>query len=170
MRCAHCQEEFTPKPWPATRAKFCSIPCNKAAWYERNKGAVNAAAKQWCRDNPEKRRQVQKNWNNSEGGKALKHAWFKENYPRLYARWKKTGYTKRISAHTQSRRVLLRHRPDKRCVCRGVHEGRIECHHRDGNPFNWTLSNLEWRCLRHHRGWHRALKLQKRRAAAALDS
>lgn len=170
MLCAHCQGQFTPAPWPATRAKHCSIRCTKAAYYQRNKAAVNAASKAWRLAHPEIRRRVQRAWNQSTRGKALKRAWFQLHYPRLYAQWRESGYLRVINARTQSRRVLLRHHPTKRCCCRGRHEGRIECHHRDGNPFNWAVTNLEWRCLRHHRQWHARHPAPPAPMPAALDS
>lgn len=153
MRCVQCGESFTPKPWPTTRAKFCSTACNKRAWYERNRDRVNAATRQWCQVNRELRLEVQRRWNASDSAKALKAAW-RATHPRT-----PTDHDRQlISARTTSRRRLLRAQPKKRCVCPPPHRGRIECHHRDGNPLNATLENLEWRCFQHHRSGHGKLR------------
>lgn len=149
--CKYCGGKFRPKPWPATRAKYCSASCNKAAWYQRNKVRVNAKAKIWCGANRPLRLEVQRRWNASPRAKLLKQKWRDKH---ALTRVLTPDERKLIAARTTSRRRLKRHRPIKRCVCRGRHHGRIECHHRDGNPLNTTLSNLEWRCYRHHRKLH----------------
>lgn len=158
MICAQCRHRFTPKPWPATRAKFCSPPCNRRAWYERNKEWVNQRVQLWCQRNRELRLEVQRRWNATASAKAQKRAWQQAHYQETYDRWKRDGTIKLISARTTSRRRLLRAQPHKRCVCPSPHRGRIECHHRDGNPLNTTLTNLEWRCFHHHRSGHGKLR------------
>jgi hypothetical protein len=104
------------------------------------------------------RLEVQRRWNAKPKSKRLKRAWQKANYKRLYEQWKTDGTVEAISARTTSRRRLLRHKPTRRCVCRGLHEGKIECHHKDGNSLNTMLPNLEWRCFRHHRRGHGKLR------------
>lgn len=158
MRCAHCRQTFTPKPWPATRAKFCSIACNKRAWYERNKTRVNSQSTRWNRQHRELRLEVQRRWNATAAAKAQKRAWQQANYAKQYAKMKANGGIRRISARTTSRRRLLRAQPTQQCVCPPPHRGKIECHHRDGNPLNTVLTNLEWRCFFHHRSEHGKLR------------
>ena len=91
MLCKTCGTPFEPKPWPTTKHIYCSVACIKRAWYERNKARVNAQAKQWCRDNPEKRLEVQQRWNAKAATKAYKRAWQKAHYAEWYARIKAEG-------------------------------------------------------------------------------
>lgn len=161
MICPQCQQPFDLKPWPAVRMKYCSKPCMQRAWYLRNKPRVYAQTKAWCVRNRELRLEVQRRWNEKASAKRAKRRWARENYARMYAQWKQDGTIKLISARTTSRRRLFRHKPIKKCVCRGKHEGRIECHHKDGNPLNTTLTNLEWRCFLHHRRGHGRLRTPK---------
>lgn len=130
--------------------KYCTVKCMKRAWYLRNKETVNAKARGWCKKNRAKRLIVQHNWNVSAKGRRMKRAWHQRHRQRLYALMKASGGVKLITARGQSRRILLRRQPDRTCVGRGRHEGKVECHHKDGNPFNYEPSNLEWRCRRHH--------------------
>lgn len=153
MQCAQCGHPFIPRGWPATRAKFCSVLCNKRAWYERNKSRVNAQSTRWNAEHRELRLEVQRRWNASARGKRLKQRW-RAAHPRVLT----TLERRIISARTTSRRRLCRHDPAKRCVCRPPHSGRVECHHRDGNPLNTQLENLEWRCFFHHRSGHGRLR------------
>ncbi len=153
MYCAHCRKRFKPRPWPTTRNKFCSIRCNRDAWYTRNKDRVNAKTRQWCKDNRELRLEVQRRWNASSWGKVLKNAW-RLDHPRVLTPQER----KNNSARSTARRRLRRKHPIRRCVCRGPHRGRIECHHKDGNPLNSLLTNLEWRCFYHHRLGHGRLR------------
>lgn len=154
MTCPQCAETFELKPWPTVKMKYCSKDCMRRAWYERNRERVNAKTKQWCKDHRELRLEVQRRWNAKSRSKELKRVWQLSNYKAWYAKMKAAGGVKFINARGTSRRRLISHRPERQCVCRGEHGGRIECHHKDGNPFNTALENLEWRCHRHHRLWH----------------
>ena len=154
MRCPTCQAEFERKPWPATHQTYCSIPCMKRAYYLRHKSRIDARTKRWCREHRDLRLEVQRRWNAKASAKVAKRVWQRAHYKAWYAAYKANGGIPLNTARGTSRRRLVRHQPEKICVCRGRHEGRIECHHKDGNPFNTLLSNLEWRCLRHHRMKH----------------
>lgn len=158
MICPHCTRTFTPRPWPSTHQTYCSHRCMQAAFYRRHKKRLDAKVKVWCQQNRELRLEVQRRWNVTARAKASKLKWQREHYPAWYAQQKINGGVKLISARTTSRRRLLRHRPDRQCVRRGLHEGRIECHHKDGNSLNTKLSNLEWLCFRHHRRYHGKLR------------
>lgn len=154
MRCQHCKTSFKKRVWPATGNKYCSKSCIRAAWYQRNKSTVNKKAKEWCQQHPDLRLEVQRRWNAKESSKAQKRAWYQKNAARLYAEMKARGDLKFVTARTTSRRQLLGAQPDKQCTCPPPHGGRIECHHKDYNPLNTNLENLEWRCFFHHRGMH----------------
>jgi hypothetical protein len=154
MRCQQCSTQFKRRKWPATGNTYCSPRCIKAAWYQRNKATVNKKAKLWVKENHELRLEVQRRWNAKESSKAQKRKWYQKNAARLYAELKARGGVQFINARVTSRRRLLRAQPEKQCVCPPPHRGRIECHHKDHNPLNTDLTNLEWRCFQHHRGIH----------------
>ena len=154
MVCPTCVTIFEPAPWPATHQIYCSRECMKRAYYLRNKEAINAKAKQWCVDNRELRLEVQRRWNAKPSAKAMKKAWQRKHYKEWYSKIRENGEVRLISARMASREALTKANPIKKCVASGEHEGRIECHHKDGNPFNTVVSNLEWMCLRHHRMRH----------------
>lgn len=154
--CQQCSTDFPDPIWPQTRGKYCSIRCNKLAYYHRHKARCDARTAQWCKDNRSTRLAVQRRWNQTPEAKRQKARWARRNAPQAYARMKAAGGIKVISARTLSRRRLRRAVPTLQCVCPPPHQGRIECHHRDGNPFNTQLENLEWRCVLHHRVLHRS--------------
>lgn len=158
MICPVCRTRFARRAWPATRHIYCSSRCMKHAYYLRHKPALDARARRWCREHRELRLEVQRRWNASAQAKASKRAWAKRNYARPYAQWKREGTLKFVYARVTSRRRLLRSQPNGRCACAPPHEGKLECHHKDGNPLNTALSNLEWRCFFHHRSGHGKLR------------
>lgn len=158
MICPHCSAEFTPTPWPATHQTYCSRRCMKQAYYQRHRVRLGVKTRDWCQRNRATRLAVQRRWNASTSAKRRKKAWYQQNYQRMYAALKARGGVKIITARGTSLRRLKRHQPDRQCVCAPPHKGRIECHHRDGNPFNTQLENLEWRCTSHHVQVHQAMR------------
>jgi len=78
-----------------------------------------------------------------------------ETYVNLPAEIKEAGkrYNRDMYERVFSRRTLFATTPTE-CVICGEVKGKIYCHHRDGNPRNTDLSNLEWRCPSCHRKTH----------------
>lgn len=133
MDCLYCQS-----PVPPSRRRYCSKPCMTRHYQDRNRSRINAVSRAWCRRNP----------------KARKRSYTKyqqENAKVIYQRnkWRQAEWYSR----TASRRILLKLRP-LACEARGKHSGRVECHHRDGDPFNREPENLQWLCKRHHTEAH----------------
>ena len=156
--CQYCSADYPDPVWPRTRSKYCSTDCNKRAYYDRHKDRLVAKAYQWCKDNRKKRLEVQRRWNATEGAKRSKQKWLDANKGKIYDKIKATGGIPLSTARGTSLRRLKRHQPHKLCVEPPPHKGRIECHHKDGNPFNTHVSNLEWRCKQHHVSVHRELR------------
>ena len=143
MVCEYCQVKL-----PPDRPRFCSKRCGDRQYYRTHKERHRALGRAWIKRNPERR-------------KATYTKYQREKAKLIYQRnkWRHAESYSR----TASRRILLKLRP-MRCVSRGKHSGRVECHHKDGNPFNRLPENLEWRCKKHHVAAH------PRPAAVALDS
>lgn len=158
MVCPQCRQPFEQKPWPAQTMKYCTVACMKRAWYLRNKEEVHRRIRERCRANRPQRLEVQRRWNAKPRSKELKQAWQRAHYKEWYARIKDTGAAAVINARTRSRQHLKKYQPDKACVCPPPHRGRIECHHKDFNPFNTDVTNLEWRCHYHHQEAHGRLR------------
>jgi hypothetical protein len=156
MKCAHCSTDFAPKPWPTTKNLYCSTPCMKRASYERHKAETYARQRARIAENPEPSREAKRKWNRSEKGMTNRRDWARRNGKRTYAKIRGPENTAKVQARIRSRAKLLTHDPTMGCVAPPPHRGRIECHHRDGNPLNKALRNLEWRCKAHHIALHPA--------------
>lgn len=153
-----CSNSFVPRPWPATRNKYCSIECNKRAYQLRHRERLNEESKKRYAADPERHREYKRRWNNKPEGYANRLEWQKAHYKETYERAKREkDLLAKVRGRWHSRRILLR--SGRPCACEivglGEHRGRIECHHLDGNPRNITLSNLQWICKRHHSLQHR---------------
>jgi hypothetical protein len=76
-------------------------------------------------------------------------------YLKLPAEVRQAGkrYTRDSYCRIFSRKNLFATSSIKCIVCGGT-EGKIYCHHKDGNPRNTAIENLEWRCPSCHRGIH----------------
>lgn len=182
MICPHCRTRFVPAPWPSTHQRYCSSTCSRRAWYERNVEQHAERTKEWCRTHRPRRLEIQRRWNATPEAIAQKRAWQRAHYKAWYAQMKATGGLRVVYARVTSLRRLKRHNPLKQCVCPPPHRGRIECHHRDGDPFNTALENLEWQCHAHHQQAHgrsrpplpdvaaRALRHQERRSPRRTES
>lgn len=159
MECYYCHKEFTPAPWPATRAKYCSNrtagSCGVRAYLERDREHLNEVSRWRTRNCPASVRAAKRKWNNTERGKAIRREWKIKHWPELYAKLKAAGEVPRIYARQKSRKLLIRSGRPMICMFSGQHQGRLECHHRDENPFNMRLRNLVWVCVGHHRIRHR---------------
>lgn len=159
LTCQHCNTVFAPKPWPATRAIYCSSRCNKAAWRARNLRAVRQSGRRY--NASAAGLAAKSRWNRSPKGVRNRRDWQRRNGKAIYARLKGPAFSAKVAARARSRAKLLAARPDMQCVGRAPHRGRIECHHKDGNPLNERLSNLEWRCKGHHLAVHPASRRRR---------
>lgn len=158
MKCAHCQIEFPERPWPATRNKHCSKACTKRAWYERNKETVIAKAYEFKEKYPDKVRAAKRKWNNSEKGKLNREQWAKEHPDKvLNTIMKPPDWRERIAVRAKSRQLLIESGHVQICQSslKSPHGGQLQCHHKDENPYNMELANLEWLCKWHHAEEHR---------------
>ena len=153
--CQHCGTILMPVVWPATTTKYCSRVCNNAAYYQRHRRRLQAKSREASRVRWKERRRDRRKWNNSAHGKAIRKAWQVAHKVEVYQRFLDRGGLALVRTRAASRKRLLQSTRPRRCVLRTEHAGRLECHHRDGNPFNTALKNLEWRCAKHHRAAHR---------------
>ena len=165
MTCANCGKRFRRPAWPATRSKYCNVQCNKAAYGKRHKKRLNAKAREWRAANPARSREIKRKWNNSARGTAIRADWYHRNAKAVYQRFLKRGGLALVRTRELSRRKLLATGKAKRCVRKGPHRGRIECHHKDGDPFNRRLRNLLWLCVEHHREHHREFRHRQKHSS-----
>jgi hypothetical protein len=126
--------------WPHHHRKYCSKPCANRAYQIRNREHINAWSREWVRTHPEQRRRNYLRYQQA-------------NAKAIYQRNKwRTAHSR---ARTLSKKALLKIHP-RVCEAPGKHSGRIECHHRDGDPLNTGVVNLAWLCKRHHEQVHHA--------------
>jgi hypothetical protein len=88
--------------------------------------------------------------------------WRRDNWER-YQKWRRTyKQTKKSNSRNKARRVLLKSGRAKKCGVCGVAPKYLEVHHKDGNMYNNSLSNLSWRCTKHNpRGRGASKKVNK---------
>lgn len=159
MICAHCKRHFDPPPWPATKTRYCSNriagSCGVRAYLDKHRERLNKISRWRTKHKTASVRAAKRKWNNSERGQVIRRAWQLDHWEETYTKIKAAGGVSRIYARQKSRKILLRSGRPIICKLNGEHRGRIECHHRDENPFNMKLSNLVWICVGHHRAHHR---------------
>lgn len=179
LKCVQCHAPFTyTKPVRGPLPMYCSRTCCTVAynnrhrmrvrervakwreqnqekvkkankeWMTKNKDRHYAAKKEWVKKHPEKRKQYKQHWYNTENGRAyLKKV---DSDPERI---------KLIRPRQLSRRNLLRSKRARICVTCGCTDLKnLHCHHRDLNPFNKDLENLEWLCYQCHQKLHAALR------------
>ena len=158
MNCAHCGAEFTPKPWPSTRTKYCQILCGKRAYTARNFPALREKWQKYQRDFRDRRLKSQRLYNNSEKGRAVK-AKYQEKHPERSARYLASYHADPSIRGIQlsrerARKTLKRSGVEYRCeLCVSV-TSLLHCHHVDENSFNNALINLSWLCRNCHATVH----------------
>lgn len=157
MRCPQCNIEFEPKPWPATRAKYCSIICNKSAYRKRHKEELREKWRVYQQVHRDRRLKSQRRYNNSPKGLAMKVAFHKKKRAEYSAKQLTTYHADAELRAKQrgreiSREKLLKHRPRVCDRCSSLKN--VQCHHRDDNPCNTDLANLQWLCHICHRLVH----------------
>lgn len=153
MNCLICNKYFPNPIWPNVNQKYCCVQHGKKAWKLRH------PEYKWEEKNPEASRQIKRRWNWSEKGKLNKKIWYEKNKERL----KKEELTKEMRRKMISRgsaRKKLMRKIKKVCIIGINCTGKIETHHKDFNPLNNNINNLEWRCKLHHMDRHHEHNLQ----------
>jgi len=152
-KCVQCGADFT-KQWPNTKQRACSRECMKKFYRTVNREELTKKANDWAKANRESRLAIQRRWNNSLGGLACKRKWYEANISdrcRQYLQRYRTDemVRKLQSSRANSRKALIRSGRDY--VCEGCGSTvRLHCHHKDLNPFNRELNNLQWLCIPCH--------------------
>jgi|SRR5579863_3610490 len=153
LNCIHCGKPFT-RVWPNANQRTCSRLCKRLSYNERNRAALNERSKKWARNNRERRLEIQRKWNASEKGQLSKRRWYEahvsENVKKYLTRYRLDEVVRKLQqARLSSRRKLLK--TDRPYVCeRCGSMARLHCHHKDRDPFNRELSNLQWLCATCH--------------------
>ena len=133
MTCPVCQVVFT----PTKNQQYCTPTCADKAYQRRKREHINAVSRAWSRRNRKKRRQI----------------YLRSQRKHAAATWQRNKWRHAASySRRLSRKLLLKLRPAI-CEAAGVHRGRVECHHKDNDPFNRAPENLEWLCTLHHRAY-----------------
>ncbi len=157
MICAYCKSEFTPKPWPATRGIYCQSLCNKRAYADRHREKIRERWTIYSQTHRDKVLKAKRKYNNSEKGRSAHGKYAEKNKKRISGdylyKYHTDPYVKAVHiARSTSRKRLARIR-EKTCEsCNGGKK--IECHHKDGNPLNTAIENLQWLCNACHNDHH----------------
>lgn len=147
--CAQCQKEFD-IVWPATRSKYCSSDCWRIGYRNENRRRLVQKSTQWAKNNRLRRLEIQRKWNNSPQGLAYKQRWHEKRKKLRTKRFLEQYHSSvelrsTLRARNKSRKILLRSGRKRECS-RCQTTSKLHCHHKDENPFNMELSNLEWLC------------------------
>lgn len=152
ITCPVCQTKFPFPEWPNTKQKYCSSKCTKKAW------KLNHPKYKW--NNPEKERQIKRRWNWSEAGKAYRKQWYELHKKEINKKAIDTKEKRQmIYSRNKAHEKLVKTVPPICINCSSNYN--INCHHKDFNPFNNNLSNLEWLCKKCHTDKHHIHNLEK---------
>jgi hypothetical protein len=157
--CGTCNKVFSAKPWPNTRNKFCSRKCALKAHYLRHKDIL--AEKQKIRNTSfgrKSRLDVQRKWNSSERGRELKKQWYEKHREELFKKYlesyRNDPQVKAIHLSRGKARKALTKIRKKQCEACGVIMRRMDCHHKNENPLDNRIENLQWLCHSCHMRLH----------------
>ncbi|SRR6266568_7598940 len=157
--CHVCNKPFPQRPWPVTKLKFCSPQCRQSDWRDRHRERLRESNKLYVRKHRANRLKATRKYSASEKGRATKQAWYESNYGKILNRM----LAKYHSDPELRQFVLSRARANRKlrastrlysCIQCGVTE-KLHAHHKDKNPMNNKLINLEWLCPPCHRKEHR---------------
>jgi hypothetical protein len=154
MKCPVCANEFE----KVTSKKFCSRSCLLADWRARNRLRLREISRRWNKDHPNRKKEIAKKYYESEQGQARYRANRSRQRPIQAAQCAEryrndVEYREFLNSRQRARRKLLaaKHIPFL-CSC-GINL-KLEAHHRDLNPMNNELGNLEWLCKKCHEALH----------------
>lgn len=155
MQCAQCNTSFPDPVWPATRQLYCSLRCGQAAWRTKHRELVNLRSREWTVHNRERRLANQRKWNNSPKGLESKRRWHEKNISRrcreYLAQYHAEEAVRKLQwTRAKSRKKLIRSGVEMKCYKCSSPPPKLHCHHKDLDPFNQDLTNLEWLCFRCH--------------------
>lgn len=158
VKCCYCGKDFPDPVWPNTQQVVCSRACTVAASYRRHRETKLDRQKQYRKEHPEKVLISKRKYNHSDKGK-LAQARYQNTHDDVSAyllRYKSDPHVRAIQLSRQaSRKLLLKSRPRQCEECGRTGSGRqVQCHHKDGNPLNRDISNLEWLCIPCHSNRH----------------
>ncbi len=148
-KCQKCRKSFTFE-WPASHAKYCSKECRLAGYRKANRKKLAEKSREWVEKNRLRRLEIQRKWNNSPKGKASKAKWYGKNkqvvVKKFLAQYRgDEQFRKESRGRTNSRKYLVKSGRKRECERCGSTE-RLQCHHKDENPTNRSLDNLQWLC------------------------
>jgi hypothetical protein len=154
MICSHCSKEFPDPIWPQTRAKYCSILCNKRAYAARNRNRLRTQWKLWQQSHRSNRLHAQRKYNKSANGIACKLRYseaHREELSRNYLQAYKTNpHVRALHISRATARKLMK-RSEVPAVCTDCGSTKkVECHHRNFDSLDNTLANLVLLCKRCH--------------------
>lgn len=158
--CVRCGKDYTPNSSVQKVCLDCRILAKKE-WKKQynkiNKDKVNAYNKLWYKNNLERARNTKRRWNWTENGIQYRKDWELKNREYVNERAKKyrtENNGRRAANHIVTKLGLKR-------ICEYCNtETRVHIHHKDGNPNNNIVSNLQMLCLFHHAEMHHQVRLR----------
>lgn len=159
LQCQNCGQKFVVKSPKNTRAKFCTRRCCLADFRKRHRAKLRDYSLKWAAENRLRSREIKTRWNRSESGTVNRLEWRKRNWPEIKARYLE-GYhadPDTLKGRQRSRKILQQHDSEMLCRICGS-SSLVECHHRDLNPRNSCLENLEWLCSECHKWIHTEIR------------
>lgn len=165
MQCCYCGTEFPDPVWPNTQGKACSIKCMKRASANRRRAFTAVRQKQYRQDHPERALATKRKYNNSEKGRLAQKRYQQthDQVSRYLERYRSDPHIREIQQSRAKSRKLLRKIRPIRCEACGLEAParRIHCHHKDDNPLNRDIANLQWLCITCHNDAHSEFVFRK---------
>lgn len=157
--CIICGTSYSPN---SSRQKVCKICLPKYRhdfkykWRQDHLEQDNATRKKWYWNNLEKVREIKCRWN---WGKGVEYR--KKYYANKKEEVKKhlEQYKEKTTSRIKANRIIKENGIERICSeCGSIKK--VQIHHKDFNPFNNSISNLDLVCLKHHILIHRQKRLQ----------
>ena len=100
----------------------------------------------------------QRNWNNSERGRLLKRQWYErhreERIKKYLEAYHNNPQIKAVQLSREKAREKLARARKKQCEACGAIKVRMHCHHKNENPLDNSIENLQWLCHSCHMRVH----------------
>lgn len=129
----------------------------QAVYRTNNREKLKARNTAYVQTHRDRILEAKRKYNKSEKGSNNKAGWYQNNKPKIIqAKLVKHRTDESYRAIQQSRqnanRLLgkLRPRVCEVCGMYNLKPRRVDCHHKDENPLNNTVSNLKWLCSSCH--------------------
>lgn len=153
-QCVVCSNLYTPN---SSIQKVCFV-CRrtyrktyKTNWANNNKERVVVSRNKWYWENLDKSRTAKRKWNWSKKGQDYRKKYYIENKELINKRMEK--YKDKTRSRIKANKIVNKLGWKRVCsFCTSI--VKVNIHHKDCDPFNNSIENLQMLCLRCHTDFH----------------